>query len=58
MASSTYWTNGRIVALTSAKEMFGAPRTAEKDKLDKPIYPPQPASEMVGCSLMNSVVTF
>ena len=57
MASSTYWTNGRIVALASAQEMFGAPRVAAKDELDKSIYPPQPASEMVGCSLINSVVT-
>ena len=58
MASSTYWTNGKIVALASAEGMFGAPRVAEKDELSKLIYPPQPASEVVGSNLISSVVTF
>ena len=42
----------------SASDMFEAERIAEKDELDKSIYPPQPASEIVGCNLINWVVTF
>ena len=40
--------------------MFGAERllVAEKDEFDKSINRPQPASETIGCNLINSVVTF
>jgi len=58
VASATYWANGRKVVLASAQETFGAARVAVKDELDAVMYPPQPASEMVGCNLINLVVTF
>ena len=58
VASATYWENGRNVVLVSAQEIFGAAKVAEKDELDAETYPPQPAAEMVGCNLTNSVVTF
>ena len=58
VASVTYWTNGRKVAFVSTQEMFGAPRVIEQDELVEVIYPPQPASERVGCNLMSSAVTF
>ena len=40
--------NGRKVALASAQEMFGAPKTTAKEELDKAIYPLQPGCQWFG----------
>lgn len=48
---------GRIVAFISVNETLGAMKTAKKDWLVMPEYPPQPASESLGCSRTNSVAT-
>ena len=58
VASVTYWANGRKVVLVSAQEIFGAAKVNVKDELEAAAYPPQPAAEMVGWNLINSVVTF
>ena len=58
VASVMYWENGRKVVLVSAQEIFGAAKVNVKDELEAVTYPPQPAAEMVGWNLINSVVTF
>ena len=44
--------------MVSVQEIFGAPKVAVKDELEAVTYPAQPAAEMVGGHLINSVLTF
>ena len=50
--------NGRKVVLVSAQEIFEAPKVAVKDELGWIRHCLQPAAEMVGGHLINSVLTF
>ena len=58
VASSTKWTKGLKVAFVSAKEAFGATRSMESDTFDNSMYAPHPISEITGCNLISSVLTF